>query len=177
MATGFYSDPWGNWNTSTTSYTASTNTAWTTWTSIGTITADWVVTGTFHAGVETAEDRAERERRNAEYAQQAADREAEREAIRARAEETLALLLTPEQMADWRRTDSFRLITQAGREYRIRRGIAGNVKLIEQGQEVESLCAHPNGVPREDVVIAQVLALRTDEESFRATANIHRYAA
>lgn len=174
---------WDTWIGDVTTATISANTITSYWVNTGStsvttgsgiaIFANNIVNSRWEI-VETPEDRERRLAREAEAAERRRQREEEAARVRERAEETLALILTPEQLEDWRRTDSFRLITQAGREYRIRRGIASNVRLIEDGEEVESLCAHPNGVPREDVVIAQVLALRTDEEHFRRTANISR---
>lgn len=172
MAT-LYQGVWANWTVSSTSTSTANTVAWSNWTTTGTNGATLAANSSAYQleVVETPERWAAQE----EAARvRAAEQRATAARIRERGEQTLALLLTPEQLEDWRRTSSFRLITQAGHEYKIKRGISGNVKLIEQGEEVESLCCHPSGVSREDVVIAQVLALRTDEEGFRRTANISR---
>lgn len=172
---------WQYWNAMATCTTSSTTAAWVNWTTSWTANSTLVVDPAtnqpnilinYPEVVETPEDRERMERQRAEREERQRQREEHARVIRERAEETLALLLTDEQLEDWRRTSSFRLITQAGHVYRIRRGIAGNVDLIEGDETVERLCAHPYGVPHEDVVIAQVLALRTDEVGFRRTANI-----
>jgi hypothetical protein len=58
------------------------------------------------------------------------------------------------------------------RHYRIKRGAAGNIKRLENGEEVESLCVHPRGVPDEDANLAQMLHLLHNEDELRRTANI-----
>jgi hypothetical protein len=99
---------------------------------------------------------------------------------RARAAELLRLVLSREQWASWEADERFELTGSAGGCYRVRRGVQGNVHLMRNGHAVETLCAHPpliddgHNLPTEDVIVAQVLALRHDEPGFRATANIGR---
>jgi hypothetical protein len=159
---------WVTWTASTATTYAATNTTWQAW--------NTTTTGTSWATpipVSTAE---QRERQEEEWQARARAEE--------RAKETLESLLTQEQIEDLRRTKAFELITQSGRRYRIRRGVSGNVRLVEDGREVEALCAHPRtslhddagrylgALPSEDVMIAQMLALNADEEGFRRIANI-----
>lgn len=171
--------------------TSSTTATWTTWTT--TLSANTTVTSTvwMHWTDPPAPQLTDEEiaARHAERVEQRRVKEAAEAAVRARAEETLRAVLDAEQWASWEREKHFELITQSGRRYRIRRGVSGNVRLIEDGAEREALCAHPptsvqdddgrhlGRLPMEDVVIAQVLALQTDEEGFRRTANITRMAS
>jgi hypothetical protein len=66
--------------------------------------------------------------------------------------------------------------SRTGRVYRIRRGVAGNVdRLAEVGDAAEvTYCAHPPGLPAEDVNLAQLLLLATDEDAFLRVANASR---
>jgi hypothetical protein len=100
-----------------------------------------------------------------------------------RATTILRELLTPQQRADFERDRAFQVVGSAGGLYRIRYGTAGNVEWWEPGSPSEVagvLCAHPDmwdGVgwlPTPDVMLAQMLALTTDEPGFVRTANVHR---
>lgn len=174
---------WNGWVTQSSTTSSATVTVWGAWLNGG--------TGANTATAANAPDpdllarwEAQRAEREAQWEAERAEREAAQAMARARAEETLRAVLDPEQWESWQREQRFELITQSGQRYRIRRGVSGNVRLIEDGEEREALCAHPPTVvldeegryvgtmPTEDVVIAQVLALRTDEEAFRRTANI-----
>jgi hypothetical protein len=169
LATASGNTTWATWTASTTTTYAVTNTTWQAWNTTTGTSATYAVPDP--TSIAEQRERLEEARR-------------ERACAEERAKETLEELLTQEQIDDWRRTKAFELITQSGRRYRIRRGVSGNVRLIEDGQEVEALCAHPRtslhddagrylGVlPSEDVVIAQMLALNADEEGFRRVANI-----
>lgn len=177
---------WGLWTTATTTITYATNSAWNSWTSGNANTVTF--TGNYLPAEPTEEERAQ-QRERAERQRVEAQERTDRERIaRERARETLQQVLDGEQWERWEREQQFELITQSGRRYRIRRGVSGNVRLIEDGQEAEALCAHPptgvysddrrdylGALPVEDVVIAQVLALQADEESFRRVANITDY--
>lgn len=179
---------WNMWVTSATTISASNNTTWTSWSGgTGSISynLNYAPPPLSEEEVERQrEARVERERRHQERV--AADT-ARREAARTRAEGLLRTVLNEQQWDSYRRERHFELITQSGRRYRIRRGVSHNVELIENDEALESYCAHPNTavyaddqeflghMPAEDVVVAQVLALRTDEEGFRRTANISRH--
>ena len=128
---------------------------------------------------ETREQRENRERleaqQRAEWQQQDQERRRAREQADARAEELLLSLLTEEQAATRQDRGWFEVRGSAGGRYRIRsRGQAGNVDLMpETGEERDtSYCCHPSGVPDADAHLAQMLALVTDEDRFRRTANI-----
>jgi hypothetical protein len=125
--------------------------------------------------------RAEWERQR-EWERRHAERNQRTKTAAARAEEILRLLLDDQQWASWRVYEQFTITTPAGNRYRIRRGVSENVYLLDDtGEIVETLCAHPERMgddgqlPVEDVVIAQVLALRADEAGYRRVANIHNH--
>jgi hypothetical protein len=168
--------------------TASDTTAWTVWNhNISTATTN-VAYSTDTASViyavwdqalrrETPQDRqirVELQRTKAEQARVL------RDAADKRAERLLIQFLNSDQEAQYRRDRYFEVLSRDGmRRYRIRRGWAGNVTVIDpKGREVERLCIHPNvSVPPEDNLLAQKLLLEADEEKFRRTANITRLAA
>lgn len=64
----------------------------------------------------------------------------------------------------------------AGGVYRIHdnQGPSYNVRAMGDEHAVTLLCAYPPGVPLGDVLLAQKLALETDEPGFLATANHRR---
>lgn len=117
----------------------------------------------------------ERERRAAEEARWKKIAEEERAArlvAEEKAERLLQSLLTPEQRETLENKKCFYLHS-AGKKYRIDRGSHGNVKLVDERDEViESYCIQPVGVPVGDSMAAQKLLLETDPESFRRIANI-----
>lgn len=169
----------------TTSASTSVWGSWVTTTGTASSAIQYVAPAPVHLSVEEQQRLAEETARRAEEtARRVEERAARTRAALERARETLRSILTDEQWEQYEREERFELITQSGRRYRIRLGVAGNVKLVEHGQEVESLCCHPSqtvrdeegrylgDLPTEDVVIAQVLALRADEEGFRRVANI-----
>lgn len=166
---------WNNWTTvttgSSTGVTAAWDNVWATWNTSGTNTITTITTTPYRR--ETEEEREERRRRDLEAAQR-------REAATERARDLLRLVLSDEQWADFEAGKSFHVIGSDGGRYRVRYGTTGNVALVRDDQVIERLCAHPRlyeigGVlPTEDVLAAQVLALRHDEAGFRAVANITR---
>jgi len=110
-----------------------------------------------------------------------AEREAERVRLaeaaehdkkaQARAEELLFLFLTPEQQKMYKEKGYFDTEVN-DKQYRLYKGRAGNVRKIENGKEVDKLCAHPvPSLPDADNVLAQFLALHTDEAAFNQLAN------
>ncbi len=104
-------------------------------------------------------------------------RREQRERYRAacrRARETLRSLLTEENQ---RRLDAgldLLIIGSAGGQYRVRHGYQGNIR-----SDGRTFCAHPRMMtpdgdwfPVEDVLIAQIFALVTDEPAFLRVANM-----
>ena len=81
--------------------------------------------------------------------------------------------LTQQQIDDLEKKQCFFLYSK-GRKYRIDRGQHGNVKLLnEREQVVESYCIQPQGgLPDADAMLAQKLLLESDPESFRRISNV-----
>lgn len=102
----------------------------------------------------------------------AAERELRR-AAEAKAEILLKSILNHEQEQDLKTRGHFFVYSQ-GKKYRVDRGQHGNVKLVNEKDEVlESYCIQPRGgIPDADAMAAQKLLLETDPETFRRIANI-----
>lgn len=109
-------------------------------------------------------------RRSREIAERAAIEQ--REAI-AKAKALLESMLTSEQIAQLAANRWFEVVSQHGRRYRINQGQTGNVqRLKKDGTHEARFCIHPGeSVPDEDAMLAQMLLLRTDEDSFLKIAN------
>lgn len=107
-----------------------------------------------------------------------------------KAEQTLLSLLTPEQREEYRVRRLFHVRGSKGTLYRILHGSSGNIRQVlseaDEGRGLHAFCAHPRmhveavdeltsagRLPHEDAMIAQMLALMTDEDSFLAVANRH----
>lgn len=110
----------------------------------------------------------------------AAQRERSRERAEAigRATSLLMAVLDEYQRESYRRTGAFDVIGSRGTLYRIHTGSVGNVEWISPDGEGGRLCAHPSmnehWLPDQDVAVAQMLALTTDEAAFVRLANVHR---
>jgi hypothetical protein len=95
--------------------------------------------------------------------------------VNERAEALLLSLLGPDQARSYTEAGWFEVRGSAGGRFRIRRhGQAGNVDELPAagGDRIASYCIHPSGgFPDADAHVAQFLALVTDEEGFRRTAN------
>ena len=93
-----------------------------------------------------------------------------------RAEGLLQEHLTERQKYDLSTKGYFDVVNfKSKRHYRIRRGRAQNVFLLDGpgGREVKRLCCHPNErVPDADTMLAQKLLIEFNEELFLKTANI-----
>jgi hypothetical protein len=97
--------------------------------------------------------------------------EAKRKEATKKAEELLLLHLTDEQKKQYLEFEYFET-TVDDRVYRIKKGRAGNVYLIDNGKPKFKYCAHPNDyTPDGDAMLAQLLMLKTDEAGFIKTAN------
>lgn len=62
----------------------------------------------------------------------------------------------------------------AGKTYRIKQGTHGNVALVDGAGPIERYCVQPDGVPDEDAMLAQKLALDFAPEEFFKKANVTR---
>jgi hypothetical protein len=114
-----------------------------------------------HAGQEPKRDALVRKRERAR-----------RSAAEVKAEELLRSCLSREQDEELSRSGWF-YVPVEDRVYRIERGHAGNVVLLDGGgKAVERFCIHPSGVPAADAMLAQKLLLESDERKFRSIANI-----
>jgi len=120
--------------------------------------------------VTPADVQAQRARQDA-YQQQIRENEEKKRIAEEKAEALLMLYLTDEQKKSYKEHGHFE--TQVNdRRYRLRKGSHGNVRELDKtGKEVASLCVNVQGVPYSDNVLAQFLALHTDEDYLRRTAN------
>lgn len=101
--------------------------------------------------------------------------------VEARAEETLRMVLKPDELAHYEENDEIIVTGADGNRYRIGRGLVGNVQLLDhRGNVMANACCHPNlyvnghenpRLPEKDAHIAQILYLRHDLERFWRTAN------
>lgn len=103
--------------------------------------------------------------------QSAHEAEARRKSAEQKAEELLMLYLTEEQKKSYKEKGYFETATDV-RRYRLHRGSHGNIREIDdKGKEVARLCVNCEGVPYSDNVLAQLLALMTDENYLLSRAN------
>jgi hypothetical protein len=122
-----------------------------------------------------ARERAARERAEVQLVEERAARE--------KAELLLKQHLSEQQVRDLEANNFFDVdvFSKDGtrRKYRIKRGFAGNIKLLnENGREIRSYCIHPSArVPDADAMLAQKLLLENDELLFLKTANETRLAS
>lgn len=153
---------WVDWNsTSASSSNAITSTTWSGWHNVDSTTSTvWYVWT----------DEAWREYAATGHvpAQVAAPNEAAE-----KAEKILTENLTEEQKAQLARDRFFVVRGSKGRNYRVNRGRARNIEVLdENGKAVERLCAHPGiHCPDADTMLAQKLMLETDEDAFQRIAN------
>ena len=137
-------------------------------------------TGT--AGIQGREEYERREQERRE--QRERERQARRvrmEAAKVRAEETLRMVLLPDELAVYEKTKQIIVTGADKRRYRIADGVVNNVLLLGgYGETLAALCCHPElyasgdnePLPHRDAHIAQILYLRYDLDKFWATANI-----
>jgi hypothetical protein len=201
---GYYEGFYGQWRQPTGSYflatTAGTsasvnaNTVWNTWTSTTAVTSllppawlEWNRIGTKLHSWPALERRQQRPRELSPEAKWKLDRRSaifqRRQKVAAlrkrvadrKAEALLLEHLDEAQRAEWTEKDSFTVYTAGGdRRWVIRRGLAGNVYLMEP--RMQRFCIHeyhPDGrVPLADNVLAQKLLLEADEQRFLEIANV-----
>jgi hypothetical protein len=179
----------GAWNSwvieSANTYSTGTNHAWNVWTAqavsnIGAIAASRAGAnaniGYVNPRIETTEERIAREEREVkqrlaiearqrELAAEAVKRDLEAKKASKRAKRLLTSHLTKAQAESLEKHGFFEIVVE-GKTYRIRQGIYGNVRLIENGKETKSFCIQPGGIPAEDAMLAQKLLLEADEKEF-----------
>lgn len=190
---------WNNWVGDNCGWGATGATAWIRWNDCAaTSTANYtdifriwanqpaITTGNFRRELEWGYARAqarapaiiseETRRRNAEerdrYRRLYQEEQQLRFAAEQKAEKLLLSILSPEQKEDLAKRQCFFLYSK-GKKYRVDRGSHGNVKLLnERDQVVESYCVQPRGVPAADAMAAQKLMLETDPDLLRKLANV-----
>lgn len=153
---------WPQWVVAT---TASTSTivwrAWTTGATWGSASTGTTVYATYPV--------------TADNLKRAAAEKKERAEADLRAEDLLRRHLNDEQRGTLDRGKSFEVIGSSGGRYRIRRGRHQNVVEVRaiEGKDVDvtELCATIPVIPDADVMLAQKLALETDEPAFLRVAN------
>ena len=97
------------------------------------------------------------------------------EAASARARDLLISQLTPAQHLEFTQRETVTIQGKLGR-YRLRKAIAANIDVIDKrGRVLRRLCAHPEDsqLPREDIMLAQLIHLRFNETEFLSRANTH----
>lgn len=89
------------------------------------------------------------------------------------ADELLLSQLSPEQREEYQRLQRFHVVAD-GKTYRIRRGWAGNIDLIEDDRVAERWCVHPaRTVPVPDNLLAQKLMIESGlADELREIANV-----
>lgn len=101
-----------------------------------------------------------------------------REAWRAnrKAKALLHRFLTREQRWELRGSRAFRVVGQDGRTYLVTEGMAGNVRLLENGEHAATLCVVPKydvvTLPMYDLMLAQKILIESQTEAFLRTARV-----
>ena len=165
---------WVGTDTGTAAATTTTDATWTTWVTIN----DGVATPYQYKPIAlTADQQAEQERRREVARIADEERQREQEAAVASAEELLLEHLNGEQRAEYLRDNCFRVIV-GQKTYRVRRGQAGNVDLLDDdGRPHTKYCIHPpEMVPDQDNILAQKFLLENGEPAFLRIANASRAA-
>jgi hypothetical protein len=105
------------------------------------------------------------------YEVRAKQQEEERAIAKKRARKLLVENLSEEQKKMYEEKGCF-IVEVEGVQYRIDQGTHGNVKELDKnGKPVYSYCVQPDGVPAEDAMLAQKLALQTNIAYFKQRAN------
>lgn len=175
-------DTWHTWTNN--AVTASTNTVWETWTTVNHEVVRIEASNTDMRRLHRAQPLSPAQRRqqqidrewNAYQAElRAQEAKRERAAASARARELLFDNLTDQQRSDLKRDGFFFVPSKkAGRKYRLRKGRAGNVDVIQNERILHRLCAHPQlYVPDDDTRLAQKLMIEHQEDEFLRLANVH----
>lgn len=116
----------------------------------------------------------ERRRREEEALRVEQERLRAKQEADAKAEVLLLRHLSDKQKEDLA-TKGYFLVEVGGEIYKINRGFAGNIKLLngETGEEEKSFCIHPTErVPNADAMLAQKLLLEADRDRFHKIANV-----
>lgn len=158
------------WTVTATTATTTSGEVWAAWATSGTASTTFV-NCTFGADGFTPQAISRRDDLIARNRRRAAD--LRRKRAERTAEALLRSQLTAEQRAEYDRLQRFHVVV-GDRTYRIRRGWAGNIDLIEDGAAVERWCVHPRqSVPVPDNLLAQKLMLECGQaDELRRIANV-----
>lgn len=154
-------------------YQLDTGATWTYWT-LGTgssVSNNVINSNVYKPKPLTEEEIAEQKRKNDEYLRKAEQERLEREKAEVVAEELLLQFLDAMQAKQWKDKNSFVVVSETGKKYRVARGRRVE-ELDESGKVVGRHCIHPTGgVPMSDEALAQKMHLEVNEAEFRRVAN------
>ena len=145
---------------------------WTSWVQASNVSYTTVAPARRQAATTEQQERWRQDQERATRIEQ--DRRRAEDEAKAKAEVLLLRHLSDQQKADLK-TKGFFLVEVAGETYKIMRGFAGNVKMLDKatGKDAKSFCIHPSErVPDADAMLAQKLLLETDTERFHKIANV-----
>ena len=179
---------WSNWTQISSVYTLKdeiTTAAWGNWQNVTTYaTAGFVpkLTKESLAEAKLFMDEQARKFRQEEAIRLEAQRKAQeverlkKEKATKRAKVLLQGLLNDEQLRRFLMDECIPVDTAKGNKYLIRPGRAGNIDALDkEGKIMHRLCCHPKDqVPNYDTMVAQLMYLLGDEDTFLQTANVHR---
>lgn len=168
------------WNLQHTTTTASATTIWTTWnTHLATATNSGAYRPAYRTPQKTPELTAEQEWQRKHDALVRANRvrasQLRRKIADRTAEALLMEVLNDEQQREWLLHQQVHVAdVDEVRVYRIRKGWAGNIDVLECGVKVETWCVHPRrSVPHADNVLGQLLMIQSGHAAeLRGIANV-----
>jgi len=173
---------WYTWSGNSASTTSSTATTWSTWNYDRCEWQKLADNGTYQAKPivytkeQLAEQKAQLEKlaaQRAEQARLAKEREKKDAEAREKSKQLLISLLDKKQVEDLEKNGSFGFVAPSGKLYKIEKGVAGNVFLMDTcNRKVERYCCHPKmEVPSYDAMASQFIWLKFCEEEFVKLAN------
>ena len=197
MPAPYYDPTWNTWTTSYSSTVLVSNTdwgnlgyvgrnnsiVWNTWSSTP-VTVTYTITESTpepETDEQWAAREAEVERLRELNLQRRMERDARRNNAQTHARALLRSVLSQEQWDTWEAGHFIEVQGSEGNWFRLIPGYSGNITVFDEQGDIERICAHPNlydrrgdPLPNEDVLAAQILALKTNEINFRRIANVHR---
>ncbi len=127
----------------------------------------------------TAEETADQARRVVAYERELAREQCRQRVAQRKAERLLLEHLDADQHVEYRTHNRFTMTGSDGKTYRVYRGFTSNIQHIKTTKAgvvlVATLCVLSPGVPVEDNMLIQKLALETDARSLRRTAVVTRH--
>lgn len=173
------------WNVQHTTTTASATTVWTTWNNhlaTATNSGAYRPSGTYRTPSLTPEQEWQRKHDSLVRANRVRASRLRRKIADRTAEALLMEVLNDEQQREWLLHQQVHVAdVDEVRVYRIRKGWAGNIDVLEGGVKVETWCVHPRrSVPHADNVLGQLLMIQSGHAAeLRGIANVtsHRRVA